>query len=86
MRRARVLGAMATLRAPSVCRAGPGVAMLVNNGGSSPDAAPSASTVALVNPPRRDHNAPIPGAMAQLGARLHGMQKVEGSSPSGSND
>ena len=24
------------------------------------------------------------GAMAQLGARLHGMQKVEGSSPSGS--
>ncbi len=26
------------------------------------------------------------GAMAQLGARLHGMQEVEGSSPSGSND
>ena len=25
------------------------------------------------------------GAMAQLGARLHGMQKVEGSSPSGSS-
>ena len=25
------------------------------------------------------------GAVAQLGARLHGMQKVEGSSPSGSS-
>ena len=30
------------------------------------------------------HNPPHDGAMAQLGARLHGMQKVEGSSPSGS--
>ena len=31
------------------------------------------------------HNPRSIGAMAQLGARLHGMQKVEGSSPSGSS-
>ncbi len=55
-----------------------GVAMLFRNNGPPPDAA-------LVNPPLPDHNAFLPGAMAQLGARLHGMQKVEGSSPSGSS-
>ena len=54
------------------------VAMLVTNDGPSP-------YVALVNLTRPGHNAPSPGAMAQLGARLHGMQKVEGSSPSGSS-
>ncbi len=40
----------------------------------------------VATPVRLVHNQPTSGAMAQLGARLHGMQKVRGSSPLGSSD